>query len=144
MASRSEGVETMEGRLTVGAAATAAGLSAKAVRLYEARGLVPPAERTPAGYRLYTASDVAVLRFIRQARVLGLDLAEIRRILNLRRSGTIPCEAVHTLLDDKIDQIDRTIADLTALRTALTATRSAGTDDEKAVVCPVIEHAVVV
>ncbi|MGH3629522.1 MAG: MerR family DNA-binding transcriptional regulator, partial [Sciscionella sp.] len=36
---------------TVGKAAQAAGLSAKAVRLYEAKGLLPAAERTEAGYR---------------------------------------------------------------------------------------------
>lgn len=38
---------------TVGAAARAAGLSAKAVRLYETKGLLPPAQRTQAGYRTY-------------------------------------------------------------------------------------------
>jgi hypothetical protein len=57
--------------LTVGQAARRAGLTAKAVRLYEARGLLPPAERTSSGYRCYTEHDIRLLRFIRQARDLG-------------------------------------------------------------------------
>ncbi|WP_435107372.1 MerR family transcriptional regulator [Nocardiopsis synnemataformans] len=63
--------------MTVGAAAKAAGVSAKAVRLWESKHLLPPAQRTEAGYRLFTDADVAVLCFIRQAKTLGLTLAEI-------------------------------------------------------------------
>jgi DNA-binding transcriptional MerR regulator len=44
--------------ITVGEAARRAGVSAKAVRLYESRGILPPAERTEAGYRTYTEGDV--------------------------------------------------------------------------------------
>ncbi|MGH3493484.1 MAG: MerR family transcriptional regulator, partial [Sciscionella sp.] len=84
---------------TVGKAAQAAGLSAKAVRLYEAKGLLPAAERTEAGYRTYTDDDIAVLRFIRQAKTLGLSLAEIGDILDLRRGGVTPCRHVVTLLE---------------------------------------------
>ena len=49
-------------RMTVGAAADAAGVSAKAVRLWEAKGLLPAAERTEAGYRVFTEHDLDVLR----------------------------------------------------------------------------------
>lgn len=69
----------------MGKAAQATGLSAKAVRLYEAKGLLPTAERTEAGYRTYTDDDLAVLRLIRQAKTLGLSPSEIRDILELRR-----------------------------------------------------------
>src|SRR6266851_2095528 len=86
---------------TVGKAAQAAGLSAKAVRLYEAKGLLPAAERTGAGYRTYTDDDITVLRFIRQAKTLGLSLGEIRDIIDLRRGGTAPCQHVVALLDPR-------------------------------------------
>ncbi|WP_409473638.1 MerR family DNA-binding transcriptional regulator [Streptomyces sp. HC307] len=43
-----------EPALTIGQAAKAAGVTRKAMRVYEARGLLPAAERTAAGYRLYT------------------------------------------------------------------------------------------
>ena len=63
--------------LTVGRVAEQAGLSAKAIRLYEANGLIDPPERTAAGYRTYTEQVLPVLRFIRQAQSLGLSLAQI-------------------------------------------------------------------
>src|SRR6266545_3647819 len=122
---------------TVGKAAQTAGLSAKAVRLYEAKGLLPPADRTD------TDDDIAVLRFIRQAKTLGLSLSEIRDILDLRRGGTTVCRHVVALLDQRIREIDRTITELRHLRHALADTRSHAkrhqTDDTDGV-CQIIEH----
>ncbi|GAB3394209.1 heavy metal-responsive transcriptional regulator [Amycolatopsis echigonensis] len=129
---------------TVGKAAEAAGLSAKAVRLYEAKGLLPPAERTAAGYRRYRDDDIAVLRFIRQAKTLGLSLNEIRDILDLRRSGTTPCQHVVALLDDRIREIDRTITELRQLRRTLADARADAHQhhaEHADGVCGIIEHA---
>ena len=128
---------------TVGKAARAAGLSPKAVRLYEAKGLLPEAERTDAGYRTYTDSDIAVLRFIRQAKTLGLSLAEIRDILDIRRGGTAPCQHVVRLLDQRIRAIDTTITELRQLRRALADTRAHAAHhqaDDADGVCGIIEH----
>ena len=106
--------------LTVGQAARRAGLTAKAVRLYEARGLLPPAERTSSGYRCFTEHDIQLLRFIRQARDLGLSLAEIRTVIGLRRGETPPGREVITLLQSHLDAIDHKIASLQDLRQATT------------------------
>jgi len=106
--------------LTVGQAATRAGLTAKAVRLYEARGLLPPTERTSSGYRCYTEHDIQLLRFIRQARDLGLSLTEIRTIIGLRRGETPPGREVITLLQAHLDAIDHKISSLQHLRQAMT------------------------
>ena len=106
--------------LTVGQAARRAGLTAKAVRLYEARGLLPPTERTSSGYRCYTEHDIQLLRFIRQARDLGLSLAEIRTIIGLRRGETPPGREVITLLQAHLDAIDHKISSLQHLREAMT------------------------
>ena len=129
---------------TVGKAAKAAGLSAKAVRLYEAKGLLPPADRTDAGYRTYSDDDIAILKFIRQAKTLGLSLGEIRDILDLRRGGTTPCRHVTALLDQRIRDIDQAIAGLRQLRRTLAGTRdharqNQADDDQN--VCGIIEHA---
>lgn len=129
--------------MTVGAAAEAAGVSAKAVRLWESKGLLPAAERTEAGYRLFTGEDVAVLRFIRQAKALDLSLAEIKDILDLQRDGAAPCGRVTELLDAHIADIDNTLADLRQLRRSLTTVRRAARDSQRrgedAVVCRIIE-----
>lgn len=128
---------------TVGAVAKVAGVSAKAVRLWESKGLLPPAERTEAGYRLFTDDDLDVLRFIRQAKALGLTLTEIKNILDLQRNGSTPCSRVTELLDAHIAELGRTLADLRALRRSLTAARRAARDGQRrgehAVVCRIIE-----
>ena len=128
---------------TVGKAARA-GLSAKAVRLYEAKGLLPEAPRTESGYRTYTDDDITVLRFIRQAKTLGLSLGEIRDILDLRRGGTTPCRHVVALLNQRIRDIDRAITELRQLRHALAGTRAYARQhqaDHADGVCGIIEHA---
>lgn len=129
--------------MTVKAAADAAGVSSKAVRLWESKGLLPPAERTEAGYRLFTEDDVGVLRFVRQAKALGLSLAEIKDILDLQRDGAAPCDRVTTILDTHIAGIDRTLTELRALRHTLLKARGAARESrrrgEDAVVCRIIE-----
>ncbi|WP_244187854.1 heavy metal-responsive transcriptional regulator [Streptomyces regalis] len=129
--------------LTVGRVAKQTGLSPKAVRLYEAHGLIDPPERTPAGYRTYTDKALPELHFIRQAQTLGLSLKEIKRILDLQRQGQQPCELVTSLLDQHLDEIDRRIADLQGLRQTLQAARDradqAAGRGEPGVICHIIE-----
>ena len=132
-------------RLTIGEAAEVTGLTTKAIRLYETRGLVAPAKRTPAGYRTYGPDDIALLQFIRQAKTIGLHLDEIGRIIDLQRSAGRPCSVVIDLLDARLADIDRTMADLHELRLTLAAARSqaeqAMASGRDAVICSVIEAA---
>lgn len=132
----------MEATLTIGAAARAAGLTRKAMRVYEAKGLLPHPERSTAGYRLYTDRDVELLTFIRRARTLGLHLDDIRDVLALRGGGIPPCGTVADLLDARITEIDATITELLALRATLTQTRTQAEDcpdDRPVTVCKIIE-----
>lgn len=131
--------------MNVGAAAKAAGVSAKAVRLWESKGLLSPAQRTAAGYRVFTEDDVVVLRFIRQAKALGLSLGEIKDVLDLQRCGAAPCVRVTTLLDTHVAGIDRKLADLRAMRRILVEACRAARDGQRrgeaAVICRIIETA---
>ncbi|MFB7723421.1 MerR family transcriptional regulator [Nocardia sp. NPDC056100] len=70
-----------EALFTIGALAERTGLTVKTIRFYADRGIVPPTEFTPAGYRLYDAAAVAKLELVRTLRDLGVDLATIRRVL---------------------------------------------------------------
>ena len=129
--------------ITVGRAARRTGLTEKAIRLYESRGLLETAKRTEAGYRTYSDEDIDVLRFIRQAKALGLRLEEIKDIIDLQRQGAQPCQKVLQLVDSHIGEIDRTIADLKALRQTLVKAQHAAKESSKngegAVVCRIIE-----
>lgn len=98
--------------MTVSAAAQAAGVSIKAIRLWEAKGLVPPVPRTEAGYRLFTEDDVELLRFIRHAKLLNFSLDEIREILDMRRGYCAPCGRVAAILDAHIAKVDHAIMEL--------------------------------
>ena len=50
---------------------------------YERIGLIPPPQRTEAGYRLFSELDVDRLAFITRAKSLGLSLDDIKEILSL-------------------------------------------------------------
>ncbi|MFF8395141.1 MerR family DNA-binding protein [Streptomyces sp. NPDC016172] len=121
-----------------------AGVTRKAVRVYEARGLLPAAERTEAGYRLYDQHDIELLTFIHRARALGLHLDDIRDVLAIRYGGTPPCATVRCLLDARIAEIDTTVTELLALCKTLAETRQRAddcTDDQPVTVCGIIEDA---
>ena len=62
---------------TIGQLATMAYITVRTLHHYDEIRLLPPTGRTPAGYRLYSDSDVDMLRTILSYRELGLDLAEI-------------------------------------------------------------------
>jgi len=134
---------TTNGTISIGQAARRSRLTPKAVRLYESKGLLPPAGRTESGYRTYSQRDVELLRFIRRAKSLGLRLEEVREIIDLERGGTQPCGKVLQLVGAHIREIDRTIADLRALRKTLVQVRDAAEASdqrgEAAIVCRIIE-----
>jgi MerR family transcriptional regulator, copper efflux regulator len=129
--------------LTIGEVAKQTGLSPKAIRLYEAHGLIPPPQRTQAGYRTYDQHDLALLRFIGQARALDLRLEEIKEILDLQQASGQPCGRVLELLNTHIADIDRTIQALQNLRATLVRARdtakASSRRGEQAVVCRLIE-----
>ena len=92
------------------------GVSTDTLRHYERVGILPKPPRTAAGYRRYPEEAVARVRLIRRALGLGFTLAELTRVLKTRDRGGAPCREVRTLASRKLDQIDRQIADLAALR----------------------------
>jgi DNA-binding transcriptional MerR regulator len=119
-----------------------AGTTRKALRLYEASGLISPTSRTPAGYRVFGADAIPLVRFVVKARRAGFTVAEIRDIVGIRRSGRAPCAHVRGLIDTKLTNIDRALADLRAARTELAAMRKSwGTvTTGPAAICPHIER----
>jgi len=67
---------------TIGELARRTGLSVKAIRFYSDRGIVPPTDRTAAGYRRYGTDAVARLNLVRTLRDLGLGLPTIRQVVD--------------------------------------------------------------
>lgn len=84
----------MDELYSIGELARRTGLTVKAIRFYSERGLVPPTDRTAAGYRRYDLAAVARLDLIRTLRELGLDLATIRSVLD-RETALSDVAAAH-------------------------------------------------
>ncbi|RXR25201.1 MerR family transcriptional regulator [Sphingobium fluviale] len=105
--------------MKIGELANATATKVETVRYYEKIGLLPPPARTAANYRAYGSEHLARLSFIRRARDLGFTLEAVRELLTLSDDKSQPCEAVDAIARTHLIDIDRKVADLTALRTEL-------------------------
>jgi DNA-binding transcriptional MerR regulator len=106
---------------TIGELAERSGFTASALRYYEGIGLVAPAARTDAGYRLYNDGTLARLAFIDRAKRLGCSLEEITDLVAIWDGDR--CEPVqrrfHELVTSKIADSQRQISELTAFTAQL-------------------------
>jgi len=71
------------GLLQIGDVAERTGLSLRTVRHYEEVGLLPQAERSAGGFRLYTGDAVERLLVIKQIKPLGFTLEQMRDVLDV-------------------------------------------------------------
>lgn len=107
------------GYYSIGRAAEITGVTAKMIRHYESLGLLPRVERTLGDYRVYTATDLHALRFIRRARGLGFSMKEIGGLLGLWRNQRRASAAVKRLALKHVEELDHKIAELQSMRNEL-------------------------
>jgi len=98
-------------QITIGQLARRVGLRTSTLRYYEEQGLVTPAGRTAAGYRLYTPGAERTLRFIQRAQRLGFSLADIHTLLQSSRP-----ETVISLAEERFLALERRLTKLLVLR----------------------------
>jgi Cu(I)-responsive transcriptional regulator len=122
----------------IGEAARASGVTAKMVRHYESIGLLPPARRTEAGYRLYGSDDVRMLQFIHRGRALGFSLDQIADLLALWRDKDRASADVRRLALEHISELDRKIAELEAMKRTLANLASSCHGDARSD-CPILD-----
>ena len=108
-----------QGFHNIGEAAAATGVSAKMIRHYEREGLIPPAQRTFAGYRLYAEADLHRLRFIRRARALGFPMKQVALLLDLWNDRHRASAEVKALALEHAAELSARIADMQAMQRAL-------------------------
>lgn len=111
--------------MRIGELAALVALSPDTIRYYEKAKLLPPADRTPTGYRNYDGAAIDRLSFIQGAQRLGLTLTDIRDLLAVRDTGECPCEPAEHLLTRRIAEVDAQITRLASLRTEMAAMRDA-------------------
>ena len=103
-------------RLSIGELARATGLTAKALRHYDAVGLLRPESVDPAnGYRRYTADQIGVGQLVRRLRDLELPVDEVRRLLDLLGDEQLMVAALdehRRRLDARATRVRRQLHDL--------------------------------
>lgn len=106
--------------LNIGELAKRVGINPKTIRFYEEIGLIT-SNRAPNGYRIYNLHDESNLLFIRRAQKLGLNLQEIRSILQDIKEGQ--CQTaksqIREMLISKISDVDNQIGELQVLKSYL-------------------------
>jgi len=109
--------------LNAAEAAKRLGVSAKALRLYEERGLVAP-RRSAAGYRVYGPDDLGRAAEIVALRALGLSLAQVEKVLSADPAALDPAlEAHEARLREEAARLADQLGSVRALRAGLAAGR---------------------
>jgi Hg(II)-responsive transcriptional regulator len=102
-------------------AAQQAGVNVQTIRYYERRGLLPSPPRRTSGYRELPADTVRRVRFIKRAQELGFSLDEVAELLQLRAVKPRNRTRVRRIAERRVEQIERKILELEALRKTLRA-----------------------
>jgi DNA-binding transcriptional MerR regulator len=92
------------------------GVSTDTLRHYETRGVLPAPSRSAAGYRRYPPETVTRVQLIQRALRIGFSIDDLMTAYRQRDRGGVPCQRVHRLVANRLEQLDRQIAELTDLR----------------------------
>ncbi len=124
--------------MNIGEAATQSGVNAKLIRHYESIGIIPKAARTGSGYRVYSSSEVHILRFVKRARGLGFSMKEIKKLVSLWRNRSRASANVKALALGHVEEMERKIAEMEAMARTLRhlAEHCQGDDRPE---CPILE-----
>lgn len=106
----------MDGTLTIGRLARAAGVGVETIRYYQQRALLPvPA--SAGAYRHYPVELSARVRFIKRAQELGFSLDEIGDLLRLQDGADR--ESIRAIASERLQQTERKLADLKRMQKVL-------------------------
>lgn len=115
------------------------GLTSKAIRFYEEKGLVTAPLRSENGYRSYSQKHLDELTLLRQARQVGFNLEECRELVNLFNDPARHSADVKTRTLQKVADIEKHIIELQAMRQQLLVLAESCPGDESAD-CPIIDN----
>lgn len=126
------------GYYSIGRAAQISGITPKMIRHYESLGLIPKAARTVGDYRVYSATDLHALRFIRRARGLGFSMKEIEGLIGLWRNQRRTSSEVKRLALKHVSELDEKISALQSMRATL-ATLARHCQGDARPDCPILD-----
>ncbi len=121
--------------------AQASGISAKMIRYYESIGLIPPAKRTEANYRVYNDQDIQMLCLIKKARLLGFSIPQIEMLVGLWKDPSRTSAKVKQLVLTHVTQLEHDIAQMQHMCNTLRFLADDCRGDQGAQ-CPILEELV--
>lgn len=124
--------------LKIGELARRSGLNVETLRYYERRGLIPPPDRLPSGYRIYPTATLQRLAFIRRCKALGFTLEETRDLLQLQQHPERGSAAVKQRVEQHIRDIRRKVDDLQQMLTTLEELSARCDGEGTAADCPIL------
>ncbi|HVC91915.1 MAG TPA: MerR family DNA-binding protein [Acidobacteriaceae bacterium] len=127
-------------RLTVSRVARDALVNLETVRYYERQGLLSPAARTQAGYRIYQQESVQRIRFIKRAQELGFSLNEIKELLSLRVDAHATAADVRVRAQARLVSVEEKIRHLQDIQQSLTRLIESCYGGGPASECPILEN----
>lgn len=104
---------------SIGTASKQSGVNIETIRYYERENVLPDAERTASGRRVYTDKDIARMRFIKRCRQLGFSIADIRTLLALSDEEEKSCGTIKAIGEGQLAQVREKINDLRDIEKAL-------------------------
>ena len=123
--------------MTIGRAATTAGVKIDTIRYYQRRSLVDEPALPIGGQRKYGDDTVRRVKFIKRAQTLGFTLEETKSLLSFERARS--CTATRKLAEHKVVEIDARIVDLRRMRKTLAALALHCESSEAPGHCPIID-----
>jgi MerR family transcriptional regulator, mercuric resistance operon regulatory protein len=121
-----------------GELAKMSGVNLETVRYYEDIGLLLELQRSPAGHRLYSESDLKRLIFVKRSRELGYATDEVRNVLDLVDNQTYSCDQMRELTLEHLKDVQAKIKDLRKVAKSLKDMASQ-CEGAKTPVCHVID-----
>lgn len=115
------------------------GLTPKAIRFYEQKGLVTPPMRSDNGYRTYTQQHLDELTLLRQARLVGFNLEECGELIHLFNDPARHSADVKARTLQKVADIERHIQELEGMRQQLLGLAASCPGDDGAD-CPIMDN----
>ncbi|MCC7482136.1 MAG: Cu(I)-responsive transcriptional regulator [Hyphomicrobiales bacterium] len=105
--------------MNIGEASAASGVSSKMIRYYEDIGLLRPAARNAAGYRVYSQTNVHELNFVRRARDLGFTIEQIAELVGLWRDSGRASADVKRIAVEHIQVLETKLTEIQEMTAAL-------------------------
>ncbi len=128
-----------EATMKISQLAKESGIASKTIRYYEEIALLPEAHRNDNGYREYGNSDVERLVFIRRCRELQIPLEQIKTLIAVQLDQKSSCQEVDDMIEQQLDKVRTTIAELTLLEQTL-HTLSTSCPNDKVGDCQILKN----